>query len=90
MPDDNYLEPKQDKNKLAKIIATFVIGGAIGSVLGLAFAPQKGSETRKVMKKKTDSVIKKSQKFIKDHEQEINQIKEGGLGILSDLKNKHK
>lgn len=46
-----------------KILAVFAAGAAAGAILGILFAPDKGSETRKKMadkgKKLTDSLEKK-------------------------------
>ena len=34
-------------NRSSKIIAAFIAGAAVGAVLGILFAPDKGAETRK-------------------------------------------
>lgn len=48
--------PENKKGKirwtLDKLVMGVIIGGAIGSVLGMAFAPRKGKETRKFLKEK--------------------------------------
>jgi gas vesicle protein len=43
---------------LDKILMGVVVGGAIGSVLGVSLAPKKGSETRKDISKYTNQAIK--------------------------------
>ena len=41
-------------------IAKFIAGAAVGVGLGLLFAPKKGSETRKDLKKKIDELLNKA------------------------------
>jgi len=39
--------------KTGKILTGFVVGGAIGSILGLTLAPKKGKETREYLRDKS-------------------------------------
>jgi gas vesicle protein len=59
---------KEEKNKKSggKMLAAIVVGGAIGSVLGLAFAPNKGNKFRKKMKAKIKEVGEDALEKIKD------------------------
>ncbi len=41
------------KKKLFKTLTGVVVGGAIGSILGLTLAPKKGEESRKYLKDKS-------------------------------------
>lgn len=54
MSDQNNPEKKKGKLRWAldKLVMGAIIGGAIGSVLGMALAPRKGKETRKILKEK--------------------------------------
>ena len=54
MPDENSPEKKKGKLRFSidKLVMGAIIGGAIGSVLGMALAPRKGKETRKILKEK--------------------------------------
>lgn len=41
-----------------KALVGFVVGAAVGVAAGILFAPGKGTETRKEIKKKTDEISK--------------------------------
>lgn len=49
---------KKEKKKSG--VGKFLLGAAIGAGLGILFAPQKGSDTRKMLKEKMDELIKKA------------------------------
>ncbi len=51
-------------HKVDKLVVGAIIGGAIGSVLGLTLAPKEGKKIRK-------DIAGKSKKFIKNHQKEI-------------------
>jgi len=42
-----------------KLLLGVVVGGAVGSILGVALAPDKGSETRRRVRQKIAAVVKK-------------------------------
>jgi len=42
----------------AKLIGALVVGAVIGGALGILFAPEKGSETRKKIAGRTDDLAK--------------------------------
>lgn len=71
-------EPKKSGGKLDRLIMGVILGGAIGSVLGLTLAPRKGKETRELIKQKGKEV---SEKFVRDHHETIEgakyQLKKG-------------
>jgi gas vesicle protein len=45
-------------NNKAKIITAVAVGAAVGSALGVLFAPEKGKDTRKKIKDKTNELAR--------------------------------
>jgi gas vesicle protein len=56
---------KEEKKQghVEKILMGMIVGGAIGSVLGVSLAPKKGSETRKEIGKETNKVVHGAKKI---------------------------
>lgn len=81
MPD----EEKKSAGHLDKIVMGVILGGAIGSVLGLTLAPRKGKETREIIKEKGKELLEKGKEasgnFIRDHKETLQsaqyQLKKG-------------
>ena len=85
----NMEEDKKIHKKLDSLIMGVILGGAVGSVLGLTLAPRKGKETREIIKQKGEELLEKgkevSQDFIKDHRETIASAKyqmKKGKGFL--------
>jgi gas vesicle protein len=57
---------KQEKKQghLDKILMGVIVGGAIGSVLGVGLAPKKGSETRKEVGRQTGKALRGAKKLL--------------------------
>lgn len=82
MGDDD----KKIGSQIDKLVMGVILGGAIGSVLGLTLAPRKGKETREILKKK-------GEEFIRDHRETIAGAKfqlRKGKGFLRWLFKKNK
>lgn len=81
---------KKITKKFDNLVTGVIIGGAIGSVLGLTLAPRKGSETRQIIKDKSKEIIDKSKEmgenFIDEHHETLEsaklQIKKSKKGFL--------
>ena len=50
---------KKVKGRLDKILLGVVVGGAVGSILGVTLAPKSGKETRKIIGQKGKNTWKK-------------------------------
>lgn len=55
---------EKKKSKLDKLIMGAIVGGAVGSVIGMSIAPKKGSETREIIAQKGKELIKKGQESL--------------------------
>jgi gas vesicle protein len=75
-------------NRIGDIVVSFLIGVAVGSVIGLLYAPTSGEETRKLLKEKTTETLEEANKQIQKLNQEIKHLKEEGEKIIQDLKEK--
>ena len=70
----------ENSNNTGKLIGALLIGAAVGGVLGILFAPDKGSETRKKIAGKsediTDALKEKFNDFIAEMKKEAESVKE--------------
>lgn len=71
-------DKKKKKGMMEKVVMGAIVGGAIGSVVGMAVAPNKGDETRQILKEKGTEAYTKGREFIKDHEKDIQKAKKKG------------
>lgn len=60
------MDDKKISKKFDTIIMGAIIGGAIGSVLGVTFAPKSGKETRKFLIEKGKQILEKNQSETSD------------------------
>jgi len=71
--------PRKKTGVVDKVIMGTILGGAIGSVVGITLAPKSGKETRKYIKDKGKIAYQKSveakQKFMDEHGENIEAFK---------------
>ena len=69
----------ENSNNTGKLIGALVLGAAIGGILGVLFAPDKGSETRKKILAQgdelSDSVKDKFNELLEEAKKEADLIK---------------
>lgn len=64
------------ENRGSEIIGAFLVGGIIGAVLGVLYAPAKGSETREKLGDWMDETKEKTKETIEKLEAELKKRKE--------------
>jgi gas vesicle protein len=68
-------------NNTGKVLGALILGAAIGGTLGILFAPDKGTETRKKLAGKTDELADSLKQKFNDmieeakHEMEVANLK---------------
>ena len=75
--------PKKGESMLDKIIFGLLIGGAIGSVLGLTVAPDKGKNVRKRLGKKGRKISERSREILDENEDAVSVVTSKSKGIVS-------
>jgi gas vesicle protein len=56
-------QEKRQKAKIDKLVMGAIIGVAVGSVVGMAMAPKKGTETRKIIAEKGKEAFEKGKEI---------------------------
>jgi len=66
-----FKKKKEKKSKLDKIVMGVIIGGAVGSVIGIS----QNKKARKFVKMQGDKIVKQGKTYLKEREKQIKQDK---------------
>lgn len=79
-PDD---KKKKKNGTMDKVVFGLLVGGAIGSVLGLTMAPDKGKKVRNKIKTKGGNAIEKGKEFLDENEDAVSLVASKSKGVFS-------
>ena len=76
------MSDKKIIKKTSKILTGFIVGGAIGSILGLTLAPKKGKDTREFLRDKSLEMFLDGKTYLKN-EKKVGFIKKTIIKLLT-------
>lgn len=72
----------------SKIVAAALLGAAAGAVLGILFAPDKGSETRKRLSKSAEDIIDQLTRKVNEGKEALTHLKDEAKMKAREVKSK--
>ena len=72
------------------VLLSFIVGGVVGGVLGVLFAPKAGRETRQDISEAATEMKKETEKFFKEARQRVDTFVAESRDSLAKLSHKEK
>ena len=77
-------------DRLADFVKGLLVGGAIGAVLGILYAPKSGKETREDICRKTDDLLAKAKDEYELAAKKVSELAEKGKETVQDSRSRLK
>jgi gas vesicle protein len=72
------------------VLLSFIVGGVVGGVLGVLFAPKAGKETRQDISEAAAEMKKEAEKFAKDARERVESFVTESKDVIAKLSQKEK
>jgi len=72
------------------VLLSFIVGGIVGGVLGILFAPKAGKETRQDISEAAAEMKKEAEKFAKDARERVEGFVTESKEVIAKLSQKEK
>ena len=78
-------DQNKKKSHIDKLMMGAIVGGAVGSVIGMSIAPKKGKETREMLAQKGKDIIQKGQEVSHKVKEQISHASQTTTTIMTEF-----
>ncbi|NIT35802.1 MAG: hypothetical protein GTN49_04775 [candidate division Zixibacteria bacterium] len=79
-----------DRDGSGLVLLSFIVGGIVGGILGILFAPKAGKQTREDIAEATSEIKKEAEKFSKEAKERVDGFIKESKEVIAKLSPKEK